>query len=108
MLIPESHVQRAFDILKSTDHAAARAAYEYAEKHLKTVLAKAISASNAKTVGERENEGLRSPEYAEALDNFRLIAKAYFEAKDKREAANAVLDGWRTISADQRALEKVR
>lgn len=108
MKIPESHVQRAFDILMSSDHATARAAYEFSEKNLKVVLAKAAAASNAKTVSERENEAMRSPEYMEALENYRLLAKAYFEARDKREAANAVLDGWRTLSADQRALEKVR
>jgi hypothetical protein len=38
--IPDALVQHSFDILKSHDHAKARAAYEFSEKHLKVVFAR--------------------------------------------------------------------
>lgn len=105
--IPDSHVEHAFELLKSGDHAAARAAYEFAEKQLKVTLAKAVSQSNAKTISERENEGLRSPEYERALGDFKLVAQTYYAARDRREAAVAIIDAWRTQQSDMRAMGRV-
>lgn len=107
MYVPESHVQHSFDILKSQDHAAARAAYEFAEKSLKVTLAKAMLQANGKTVGEREATALASPEYERALHDYKLVAEAYYTAKDRRDAASAVIDAWRTQQSDLRALGKV-
>ena len=108
MQIPDSHVENALDILKSMDCARARAAYEYAEKQLKVVLARRARESNAKTVGEREAEALCSEEYAEALTNYHLLGEAYYEAKDRRDAASAVISAWQTMNANQRQMERVR
>lgn len=106
-VIPEGHVQHAFDVLKSGDHAAARAAYEFSEKQLKVILAKAVAASNAKTVAERENEGLRSMDYERALGQFQMVAGTYYKERDRREAAVAIIDAWRTQQSDQRAMARV-
>lgn len=105
--IPDSHVEHAFDLLKSQSHASARAAYEFAEKHLKVVLAKASLAANGKTVGEREATALASPEYERALNDFKLIAQTYHGERDRRDAASAVIDAWRTQQSDMRAMGKV-
>lgn len=105
--IPDAHVEHAFEVLKSRDHAAARAAYEFTDKHLKVILAKATLAANGKTVGEREASALASPEYERALEDFRLVAKAYHEARDRRDAASAIIDAWRTLRSDERAMLKV-
>lgn len=105
--IPDDHVEHAFEILKSGDHAAARAAYEFAEKALKTVLAKAAAMSNATSATQRENDALRSPEYERALNDFRLVAETYHKARDRREAAVAVIDAWRTQRSDERAMGRV-
>lgn len=105
--IPESHVQHAFEVLKAGDHATARAAYEFAEKQLKVILAKAAAASNASSVAQRENEALRSAEYERALDQFKAIAENYYRAKDRRDAASAIIDAWRTQQSDMRAMGKV-
>lgn len=107
MHVPERHVEHAFDVLRSKDHAAARAAYEFAEKHLKVVLAKAEVASNGKTVADRQNSALTSPEYERALQDFKLIANAYYEARDRREAASAIIEAWRTQQSDLRAAGRV-
>lgn len=105
--IPDSHVEHAFELLKSGSHSTARAAYEFAEKNLKVVLAKAEIAANAKTVGERQASALASPEYERALSDFKLIAKAYHQERDRRDAASAVIDAWRTQQSDMRAMGKV-
>ena len=47
MHIPEKHVEHAFDILKSPDHAVARAAYEFAEKQLKVIFSREALAGQA-------------------------------------------------------------
>ena len=107
MIIPDSHVEHALKILQSGDHSRARGAYEWSEKQLKTVLAQEVLKSALKTVSERENEALASVAYVEALDAFKEIATAYFAARDRREAADAVLRTWQTASADNRAQGRI-
>ena len=103
----EDQVQAAFNVLESNRHAKARAAYEYAEKRLKVVLAKAQLAANGKTASEREATALASPEYEHALREFRLITDQYHEQRDAREAAAAVIDAYRTQQSDRRAMGRV-
>ena len=105
--IPDEHVEHAFTILKSKDAAVARAAYEYAERHLKVVLAQAASKSNASSQAQRDQQALQSEEYLLALENFEDVAAAYFIARDRRDAAIAIIEAWRSIQANERALGKV-
>lgn len=105
--IPDSHVEHAFELLKSSTHATARAAYEFAERQLKVVLAKAALAANGKTVGERDATALASHEYERALADFKLVAENYYRERDRRDAASAVIDAWRTQQSDMRAMGKV-
>lgn len=107
ILIPDSHVEHAFEVLKSQDHARTRAAYDFAEKHLKTVLAKAELASSGKTQGERQASALCSQEYEQALNAFKLVAESYFLARDRREAAAAIIDAYQTQQHDLRAMGRV-
>lgn len=105
--IPDTHVEHAFDVLKSQKHAAARAAYEFAEKQLKVVLSKCYLRAEGKTVGEREAAAQASPEYERALNDFRLVAENYHGERDRRDAASAIIDAWRTQQSDMRAMGKV-
>lgn len=105
--IPDDHVQHAFDLLKSGSHATARAAYEFAEKQLKVTLARAEMAANGKTVGERQATALTSDEYDRAVRDYRLVAENYYRERDRREAAVAVIDAWRTQQSDLRAMGRV-
>lgn len=105
--ISDEQVQAAFDVLHSQDHAKARAAYEYAEKRLKVALAKAQLAAEGKTVGERDAAAQVSEPYQAALKSFHLIAESYYLERDRRDAAGAVLDAWRTLRSDARQLGKV-
>lgn len=105
--IPDSHVEHAFEVLKSPKHAAARAAYEFAERQLKVTLAKAELQANGKTVGERQASALVSPEYERALNAFKLVAESYYQERDRRDAASAIIDAWRTQQSDMRAMGRV-
>lgn len=105
--IPDEHVEHAFEILKAGDHATARAAYEFAEKQLKVILAKAELVANGKTVGERQAAALASHEYERALNDFKLVAGTYYKERDRREAASAIIDAWRTQQSDLRSMSRV-
>lgn len=105
--ISDEQVQSAFDVLHSNEHAKARAAYEYSEKRLKAVLANLVSQSSGKTVSEREGEALRSDEYTETLKTFHGVCRVYYEARDRREAAMAVIEAYRTQRSDMRAMGRV-
>jgi uncharacterized protein (UPF0262 family) len=107
MFISEPQIQAAFDVLHSQDHAKARAAYEYAERRLKVALAKAQLAAEGKTVGERDANAQVSEPYQAALKAFHLIAESYYLERDRRDAASAVIDAWRTQQSDMRAMGKV-
>lgn len=102
--IDDEEVQAAFDVLHSGEHAKARATYEYAEKRLKVALARALKAAEGKTVSERENNALLSDDYQKALTSFRLLAENYYTERDRREAAVAVIDAYRTQQSDRRAM----
>lgn len=102
--IPDDRVERALGVLHSDRAALARAAYEIAEKRLKVTLARIASSSNAKTVSERETFALTSDEYADALRDFEILAKEFYAAKDQRDAAEALLDAWRTLQATNRSM----
>ena len=105
--IPDSHVEHALDLLRAGTHATARAAYEFAEKQLKVVLARAELAAEAKTVGERQALALTSLEYERALADFRLISESYYRERDRRDASAAIIDAWRTQQSDMRTMGRV-
>lgn len=105
--IPDDHVQHAFDLLKSGSHATARAAYEFAEKQLKVTLARAELAAEGKTVGERQALALTDQSYERALTDYKLVAENYYRERDRREAAVAIIDAWRTQQSDMRAMGRV-
>lgn len=105
--ISDDQVQEAFDVLHAGTHAKARAAYEYAEKRLKVALAKAQLSAEGKTVGERDALAQTSEPYQAALKSFHLIAESYHSERDRREAAGAVIEAWRTGRSDARAMGRV-
>ena len=105
--ISDDQVQEAFDVLHMQTHAKARAAYDYAEKRLKVALAKAQLAAEGKTVGERDALAQTSEPFQAALKSFHLIAETYYAERDRRDAAGAVIEAWRTQQSDRRAMGRV-
>jgi hypothetical protein len=107
MFISDQQVQAAFDVLHSQAHAKARAAYEYAQDRIKIAFAKAILENEGKTASEREAKARVSEGYQAAVKSFHLIAETYHSERDKRDAAAAVIDAWRTQRSDERAMMRV-
>jgi len=104
--VDDKTVRHCLAILQSPDAARARAAYEWSEKHLKVVLAQVAGQSNATTEAARERDALRSEAYQEALNQYRLNAESYFTAKDRRDAASATFEAWRTLQSNERAFAR--
>jgi len=104
--VDDKTVRHCLAILQSPDAARAREAYEWSEKHLKVVLAQAAGQSNATTEAGRERDALRSEAYQEALTLYRLNAETYFTAKDRRDAASATFEAWRTLQSNERAFAR--
>lgn len=108
MNLSDAQIQQAFDTLNSDEGAKARAAHEWMQETRKTVMARLSSQSNLKTIGEREAWALQHPDYIAHLAEQRRCAEADYTARNRQTAALAILDAWRTQSANNRGLERVR
>ena len=64
--------------------------------------------NEAKTEAARTTYALCHPYYADFLERQALVAQAYYEARDRRDSAEAVTRAWQTMKADARAAERVR
>ncbi len=107
MEIPDSTIESALKVLNSPNHAKAKAAAEYSEKQLKVTVARLASSSDLKTVADREVFALTHPDYAKALEDHRLVSEAYYAARDRRDAASALVDCWRSLKADGRRADRI-
>lgn len=106
--ITDAQAQAAFDVLHSDEAPKARAAHEWLQETRKTVQARLLSQSNLKTVGEREAWAYQHPDYIAHLAEQRKAAEADYSARQRVDAAKAVLDAWRTQAASDRELARVR
>ena len=107
-MITEEEIQRAVDYLRDSAREAAQARAEalYMESWVKTVRAKETLASEAKTASEREAEGQASQAYAEALNAYKAAVEADSRFRFLRDAAEARIQAWQTMSANQRGAWK--
>ncbi|SLN74931.1 hypothetical protein ROJ8625_04127 [Roseivivax jejudonensis] len=62
--------------------------------------------SDAKTIAEKEAEAYASPEYREAVSAYAEAATEYEKLRASRDAAQAQISYWQTVSANQRGAEK--
>ncbi len=106
--IPDETVERALAILNSNRHARARMAYEKMDRQKKVELARLEREANETSVQGRINYALTHPHYSAFLEQLALVEGEYFEARDERDSAAAVIEAWRTMQANQRAAERVR
>lgn len=68
--------------------------------------AKATLASEAKTIAERQCEGESSDEYQQALLAWKAAVEAWEQFRGLRNAAEARIQAWQTMSANQRGAWK--
>jgi hypothetical protein len=108
VIVTDDMMHSAMQVLASVQHAELRARYDSMDRRRKVLLARLERESNAKTQRERETYALTHPHYQDFLDGLDDVEKAYFQAKDSRDNAEAVTRAWQTSKADARAAERVR
>lgn len=110
-MITEQQVQWAMDILIDREsHAAkARAAHEHASDMDKVVIASLIieAPAECKTAGARETWARMHPDYVAHLEQKRTLAEMDYKARDRRSAASAIIDAWRTEQSSARLAARV-
>lgn len=110
-MISETQVQWAIDILLDRDCAGskARAAHDYMQDMDKVVLAKLMheAPSDLKTASARESWARMHPQYMTHLEEKKAIAEMDYKARDRRSAASAIIEAWRTEQSNARMAGKV-
>lgn len=108
-MISENDVEKAVDYLRSNalEAAQARANVRYLDAFLKTQKASLKLASNASSNAAAEDEALASPQYRDALQGYKEAVEKDALHMFKREAAIAMIDAWRSQSANARGEGRV-
>ena len=108
MRVSDAQLQKAFEILSDESHAKARSAHEYMDDLTKTVLAKLMAQDDAKSAVEREQNARAHPTFEAHLKAVKDVAELDYVGRQRIDAAKAVFECWRTMQANDRALEKIR
>jgi hypothetical protein len=110
-MITEQQVQWAMEILidRESQAAKARAAHEHTSDMDKVILAQLMFEAPAeiKTVGVRESWARMHPDYRAHLDQKKTLAEMDYKARDRRSAASAIIEAWRTECSNARAGAKI-
>jgi hypothetical protein len=110
-MITDKQVQWAMDILIDRDSNAARtrAANEHMDDLTAIVLAKLINDApeGLRSADARKAWALAQPQYEAHIDQKRAIAEMDFKARDRRAAASAIIDAWRTEQSSARLAARV-
>jgi hypothetical protein len=108
-VISDKDIEAAVQWLRksSEECAQARANRLYLEQHLKTVLA-TEAAKHEGGVAAAEQKARQSPVYLQALEGWRVAVELDECNRFKREAAQARIAAWQTMSSNERALGNVR
>lgn len=106
--IRDETVHAAFDMLESHAQpaAAARAMRERREDERRAIKARAFLTATG-TVGEREAHSILTEEYQQASERFYAAVEADEEFRNQRSKCEAVIEAWRTVQSNYRAMAKV-
>tara|TARA_X000001382_G_scaffold11180_2_gene7620 strand:+ start:2979 stop:3311 length:333 start_codon:yes stop_codon:yes gene_type:complete len=107
-MVTDEQVEHALKILADREGEAAhtRAAHEYEKERLKVVKARLMASSLETSVSKQELFALNHDEYTGQLECIRVLAEANYHARDRRAAAAAMIDVWRTENATNRTFAK--
>ena len=105
MHIADERVEKALDYLRASVDSAAKARAEriYLAEWLKSLRAQQMQLAPPGTVADREAWALSSDEYIAALQGFKAAVEIDESCRFKREAASALIEAWRSASANERA-----
>lgn len=107
MLVSDEKVQEALDFLADDADRAAkhRAERIYVEEFRKTMKAKVMKEHASLPIGAQEREAYADPRYIAHLDALRQAVFEDSRMTFKRIAAEAVIEAWRSQSANYRAMK---
>ena len=110
MPISPEKMDYAVNILADPEKRAAkaRAAAEYLADMTKVVKAKLEAQSNEKSAAAKESYALGHDRYAEHLTHLKEAREEDYSCRERRAAAEAIIEIWRTEQSNQRAAERVR
>jgi hypothetical protein len=105
-VIAEDDIEKALDYLRSSanEAAQARANVKYLADFLDVKVAQIIKAMpDTVSAAHAKNTAKASPDYIAVLDGYRVAVEMDARHTFKREAADALIRAWQTMSATQRA-----
>lgn len=110
MPITSKQMDHAVSILADPEKRAAkaRAAAEYLSDMTKVVKAKLEAQSNEKSAAARESWALAHPTYETHLEQLKLAREEDYSQRERKSAAEAIVEIWRTEQSNQRAAERIR
>ena len=108
-MIDDDDVDRALSWLVSnaSKAAQARANKVLLEESCRTVKARLMKASGQESLGAQEREALASDEYQTHLEGLKAAVYEDTQYTLLRQAAEARIEAWRTMSSNNRAQTKV-
>ncbi len=110
-MITDKQLEWAMEILidRESNAAKTRAANEHMGDLTKVVLAKLVNDApeTLKSASAREAWALAHPQYTAHLEQKKAVAEMDYKARDRRSAASAIVEAWRTESSNARAAGKI-
>lgn len=109
-MISDKKVEHALHILTDPQHEAAkaRAAAEHLDDLTKTLLAKLMMESDEKSAAAKEMDARADPRFETHLEQLKAVREIDYTWRDRRSAASAIIEMWRTEQSNIRAAERVR
>ena len=110
MPISDKKVEHALDVLVDREHTAAkaRAAHEYISDMDKVVLAKLMGQSEEKSNAAKETWARAHPDYEDHLEQKKALAEMDYIQRDRRAAASAIIDLYRTEQSNARVAGRLQ
>lgn len=107
-LITDAQVEHAMKSLQDWGAAKARAAHEYLDDYTKTLIAElGEQAVDAKSQAAREDFARRHPDFKAHIEQKRQAAELDYMHRQRISASLAILDLYRTMSANERGMSRV-
>ena len=105
MRISDTDVERAIDYLRDSAEPAAKARAErlYMESWLKSLRSTLMLGAPGSSAADREAYALAHHDYATALHGYRAAVENDERFRFLREAADAKVRAWQTMSSNERA-----
>jgi hypothetical protein len=107
-LVDEKDVSDCLDILANEEGAAWRGSHNYLDAMTKSILSKLMGESDEKSAPLREAWARRQPQFVEHLKRLREAETMDHRWRTRYAAADAKIEIWRTLQANNRNMERVR